>query len=586
MTNLPAALGFISAQLNQIQYVVTGAGSSVIAPSEVYAFDWTGAVSGTFNLKGVSYPVVQPCPITVTSPGGGVPDDYDGVVAGHLTNGMTSGTILAFRQVDGAEELQSPQCGIQPNGTFSLNLAGADPPAGTWNFMAMNTGFQQQGAFWPSPATYKNLEVQSYSITDTEYLITSQPASSANTFSFPSSEPGRKMFTLYDTGRAEYIAVCVPLTGNVRSFLVTAGQPGCGTGSVYQSFQYDQAMCLLAAIAMDEPAMAQRLVAGLLEFQTAGGKNEGGFIFSGQQLSPSYGDAAYRTGSHAIGAYALLCYLDYAPDDDSQDYQGAAVSALGWIGSQLIESGAAAGLYLGGNGTYTGAPQVFNPGAPIGWAATEHQLDIWHAYVKAAQVLGDPGWLTLAAELETAILAHLWNGSSFYQGYNPGGAGLVPDTGNPLDCHSWGAIWALDAGRPDITGKILSSTALAPFLLTQQYNGHTVTGYQVQYAADPSGDYPGATATISAEGTYGTAVACQHLGNSKQSAAITAAIDPLQGSDGSYPYVTVYDPVYGLTPSKAVIGPAWAILAGTPGSVWNLSMAAASAALRTPGGSL
>jgi len=245
-----------------------------------------------------------------------------------------------------------------------------------------------------------------------------------------------------------------------------------------------------------------------------------------------------------------------------------------------------AGLYLGGNGTYTGAPQVFNPGAPIGWAATEHQLDIWHAYVKAAQVLGDPGWLTLAAELETAILAHLWNGSSFYQGYNPGGAGLVPDTGNPLDCHSWGAIWALDAGRPDITGKILSSTALAPFLLTQQYNGHTVTGYQVQYAADPSGDYPGATATISAEGTYGTAVACQHLGNSKQSAAITAAIDPLQGSDGSYPYVTVYDPVYGLTPSKAVIGPAWAILAGTPGSVWNLSMAAASAALRTPGGSL
>jgi hypothetical protein len=573
MTNLTSALGFIESQMAQIQYPVTGASKSVIAAGEAYAAGWTGAVSGTFDLIGVSYATVQPCPIVVTSPSGGVPGSYNGVVTGHLTNGMTSGTILAFTLVAGTEELQSPQCAIHSDGTFALNLAGADQPAGAWNFMAMNTKLVQQGSFWPSPATYENLEVQSYSITDTEYLTATQPASSANTFSFPSSEPGRKMFTLYDTSLEQYIAVYVPLTGNVRSYSITAGQPNYGTSLAYQSYQYDQAMCLLAAIAMNEPAIAQQLAAGLLAFQTAGGQNDGGFIFSGPQLSPSYGDPAYRTGSHAIGAYALLSYLDYAPGDDSRDYQGAAVSALDWLGTQLIQDGPAAGLYLGGNGTYTGTPPVLKAGAPILWAATEHQLDIWHAYVLAAEVLAEPSWLSQASALETAILAGLWDGSQFYQGSDPSGTTMVPDTGNPLDGHSWGAIWAQDAGRPDIASKILNSTALAPFLLTQEYGGHSVTGYQPEYASDPSGDYPGATPTIWAEGTYGTAVAYQHLGNSAEAAVIIAAIDPLQNSDGSFPYVTVYDPVYDLTPSKAVIGPAWAILAGTPGSVWNLSLA-------------
>ena len=84
----------------------------------------------------------------------------------------------------------------------------------------------------PSPPMYIGLEVQSWAITDTEYLVATQQASADHTFAFPASQPGRKMFVLYDTADDCPVAVHVPVTGNVRSYLVTPGQPGYGTAFV------------------------------------------------------------------------------------------------------------------------------------------------------------------------------------------------------------------------------------------------------------------------------------------------------------------------------------------------------------------
>ena len=86
MTNLISALSFIESQLGQIQYPVTGPGDSTIAPSQTWPADWTGEVTGTFDLVGVGYPTVQRCPITVTSPAGTIADSYRGTV-----NGMVQG---------------------------------------------------------------------------------------------------------------------------------------------------------------------------------------------------------------------------------------------------------------------------------------------------------------------------------------------------------------------------------------------------------------------------------------------------------------------------------------------------------------
>ena len=482
MTDTKACLDFIESQMRQIQYVAATA--STIQPAQDWLSGYTGPVSGTFSLSGVSYATQ--------------PDDS------------------------------------------------------------------------PSPATYAGLEVQSWAITDTEYLVARQPARADHTFAFPATQPGRKMFVLYDIADETPIAVHVPVTGNVRSYLVAPGQPGYGTAFAYQSYLYDQAICLIAVIAEGQATMAGQLVSGLLRFQTPAGANAGGFILSGQQLSPDYGDPVYRTGAHAIATYALLAYMQAYPGDDDQDYRAAALSALGWLSTQKADSGAQAGLFRGGEGAYDAPGEVLDSGAEIAGCATEHQFDIWHAFVKAALVLQDESWSHNAAELAGAIWGVLYDpaGRRFYQGYEPGSG---PDTGDPLDMHSWAAIWADRCGRPDVAGAVLNDGALGPFKVTQ--NG--ITGYQPEYASDPSGDYPGATPTIWSEGTFFTAYAFGRLGQAAAADAIIAGIDPAQQPDGSFAYCSVHDPAYELTPSQCVIGPAWAILANLGTGIWDESPPAA-----------
>jgi hypothetical protein len=474
MTDTKACLDFIASQMRQIQYIAATA--STIHPARDWLSAYTGPVSGTFSLSGVSYP---------TRPG------------------------------DGA-----------------------------------------------SPPTYIGLEVQSWAVTDTEYLVARQPARADHTFAFSSTHPGRKMFVLWDTTDENPIAVHVPVTGNVRSYLVAPGQPGYGTAFAYQSYLYDQAMCLIAAIAEGQATMARHLVGGLLRFQTPAGANAGGFILSGQQLSPDYGDPVYRTGAHAIATYALLAYVQAYPGDD--DHQAAALSALGWLSTQKAVSGAQAGLYRGGAGVYEAPGETLDPKAEITGCATEHQFDVWHAFVKAALVLQDDKWLRNAAELAEAVWGVLYDPARrrFYQGYETGSG---PDTGDPLDMHSWAAIWAERCGRPDVAGAVLNDTALAPFKVAQD----GIKGYQPEYASDPSGDYPGATPTIWSEGTFFTAYALRRLGQAPAADAIIAGIDPAQQPDGSFAYCSVHDPAYELTPSQCVIGSAWAILANRGTGIWD-----------------
>lgn len=478
MIDTKACLDFIECQMRQIQYIAVTA--STIHPAQDWLSGYTGPVSGTFSLSGVSY---------------------------------------ATRPAD-----------------------------------------------WPSPATYVGLEVQSWAITDTEYLVARQPARADHTFAFGSTQPGRKMFVLWDTTDEIPIAVHVPLTGNVRSYLVAPGQPGYGTAFAYQSYLYDQAMCLVAAIAEGRATMARQLVGGLLRFQTPAGTNAGGFVLSGQQLSPDYGDPVYRTGAHAIATYALLAYMQAYPGDNDEDYRAAALSALGWLSTQKAASGPQAGLFRGGAGVYESPGEALDCGAQIRGCATEHQFDVWHAFIKAALVLQDESWSDNAAELAEAIWSVLYDPARrrFHQGYEPGSG---PDTGDPLDMHSWAAIWADRCGRPDVAGAVLNQAALGPFEVSQD----GVTGYQPEYASDPSGDYPGATPTIWSEGTFFTAYAFRRLGQDPTAEAIIAGIDPAQQPDGSFAYCSVHDPAYELTPSQCVIGPAWAIMAGLGAGIWDES---------------
>jgi len=358
----------------------------------------------------------------------------------------------------------------------------------------------------------------------------------------------------------------VPPIQNIRSYAVASNELGYGTNFVNYCYSYDQAIALLAMLAVGDMSTAQQLASGLLKLQTSGGGSDGGFVFSAPQLSASYGSAYYRTGAHAFATYALLCYVEAYPTDATQNYTTAIQKALAYLDRQLSASGNTSGLYLGGTGLYNdpaGEPETFNQKYNIAWASTEHNFDVWHAYQKAGAVLGDSTATAKATALQQQMLNKLWDGthSRFYQGMQSNGA----DTSDPLDTHTWGAIWLHNVGRDDLAAQVMSAAALAPFQCTDK----GARGYAAAYA---SGGYPGIVPSVWSEGTFGAAMAFLAIGDTVHWQATIDGIAGNQEADGSFRYVTTADATYQFTSSKSTIGAAWAVLAALGHGIWDVSV--------------
>lgn len=559
------ASGFIQ---NMLSPLVTLTTPSTIRLDHVYDVSYTGPVSGSFDLLGVSPATVQLCPIVITTPVGTIPDSYFGTVTGAITNysGLTNGpyTVQSYKTTDMAYE-QPSSTTVNDDGTFILDLSTTpDTRAGTWSFALLDTDSNPVGQPWPQVTSYTDLILQHSVVTDTTYPVSSVPLTTDGQFSFLATRVGLKLFQIVDSSSAILAQSVAPVT-NVRSYLVAAGEPGYGTSFPTYSYTYDQSIALLAMLAEGNLAQAQTLAAGLLAVQTTSGAQAGGFPFSAPQLSLSYSSPYYRTGAHAFATYALLAYVAACPEDTTSDYQGAITQAFSYIATQLSTSGTAAGLYLGGSGEYTdppGQPEIFNQSYNVAWAATEHNLDVWQAFNLAARVLGDSSYQTLANTLEANIMSLLWDSKNqrFYQGMDPTG----PDSSDPLDMHSWGGIWLCNTGRTDLAAQVLSETSLAPFVVTDA----GVTGYTSAYA---SGGYPGIIPSVWSEGTFGVALAFLALGDTVNWQATVDGIAGGQRPDGSFRYVTETDTTYEFTVSESTIGAAWAILAVLGCGIWGIT---------------
>jgi hypothetical protein len=151
----------------------------------------------------------------------------------------------------------------------------------------------------------------------------------------------------------------------------------------------------------------------------------------------------------------------------------------------------------------------------------------------------------------------------FYQGMRPEG----PDPADPLDCHSWGAMFLVARGRMAQAQSIITPEMLAPYKHTR----HGATGYAPIRPGDP--EYPGAVPTVWAEGTFGVALAFLATGDLARWYQTILDIMPLQDEDGSYPYVTDTSDTYDWTPSKGVIGCTWGILAVLGHGIWSAEVA-------------
>lgn len=564
-THAMSALNWLDSMTGTRTNITT---ASTITPTSTYADNYTGPVSGTFQLTGATYATKSDASIEIDSPTT-VSDTYAGVIQGKVLTTPTPSRwiIQVYKRTSGGDVQVAKQALADgTTGQFTIDLSDiVSPPAGQWAFgiLDANASYAEYGTKWPSQSYYDGLEVQQKVITDAIYDWSTTKALADGTFSFPNSQNGRKLFRLVDTASGNVLAEYVQPTGLIRSFKLAPSDPAYGTAFEDQSYVYDQAVALLAAIGSSDQTLADKLATGLLAFQQTTGTHAGGFVFAAPQLSPSYRDEQYRTGAHAIATDALLVYIEKYPNvSNITTYQTAAENALTFLDGLLSSSGTTSGLYLGGYGDYTGPSGSFDASVVIPWASTEHNIDIWNTFVEASKVLGDApvNYTQKAATLNAAIVGKLYSTSEhrYYQGMQASGV----DASDPLDVNSWGAMQMYSSGRYDEALQALAR--LTPFKFTSQ----GVTGYGPFY--DSTG-YPGAVPTVWFEGSFGVALALYHVGDYDAYRSLLTDLAAGQQNDGAFQYATDEDATYSITTRQSVASTAWYILATTGRSaIWNV----------------
>lgn len=550
---------------SMLRTTTTVATSSTILPSQDRPASYMGPLKGTVELTGATYPIVNTASIAVATPAT-IADSYRGVVTGTVLETPSSNRwiIQAYKRTNlGTSQVAIQALADGTTGAFSIDLSSVDPGVeGEWMFglLDANASYAPHGDLWPTVDTYEGLEVQQFIVTDAIYYWASVPApANGGDYWFENSNTGTKLYRLVDTNTNAILAEYVQPTGLVRSYQYEPTDDEFGTGMAERSYVYDQAMALFAAIASGKDAEAKLLVDGLIKFQTVGGEHDGGFVFAAPQLSPSYTDPFYRTGAHAIAVDALLAYIEaYGNDVDRPQYIADAKRALTFINTTFSDVPATSGLYLGGYGEYAGSPQVFNPSTVVSWASVEHNMDIWHVFMRAQRLFGAE-YSTKASALATAIQSKLYNTaeSRLNQGVNGG----IPDTADPLDANTWGAIYLNASGKPSLATRSLNRLNL--FSVTDQ----GVTGYAPFYSA---GGYPGAVETVWYEGSFGAVLAYYRTGHYEEYRETLNHLMSAQQSDGSFRYSTTQDPAYDIGTSRSVAATAWFVVS-TAGrdTMWN-----------------
>ncbi len=549
---------------NQIQTSTQTTGEGYVTTNQQYSKQYTGPISGTFAVDPAKYPVVSDASIEITSPSA-LPDNYSGTVTGKVLTTPTEWRwiIQVYKEVNGVyTQVPKQALADATTGEFTIDLSDVvNPPAGSWTFGILDAenSYAPYGEKWPAQTYYDGLEVQLKLVTDGIYDWDSIKAPADNTFTFPSSNTGVKMTRLVDTTTGEILAEYVPLTGLIRSYQIDEDDPAYGTAFGEETFVYDQAIGLLAAISTGDESFATRLVEGLLLMQETSGTHQGGFAFAAPQLAPEYRNVLIRTGAHAIATDALLAYIEKYPSSVNNElYTERAQLALDFIDTTQSTAGTTQGLYLGGFGDYSGPGGSFAPNTQITWASTEHNIDIWHTFKRAGAVIGG-SYGAKADALGAQMTAKLLNADTgrYSQGMTVDG----PDIADPLDVNSWGAIQLY--GTNQLTNAQVSLDALESFKVTRG----GVVGYAPFY---DSVGYPNATPTVWYEGSYGVLMAFARTGKISTYRAALNSLKTGQEPDGSFRYATDADPIYEISDHKSVASTAWFVLASTGlDGMWN-----------------
>ena len=344
-------------------------------------------------------------------------------------------------------------------------------------------------------------------------------------------------------------------SGLLRSYNVPAADAGQTPADIYYDafnnacFLYDQAVALIAFLQLGERDAARKLVDALLIVQNP----DGSFPFANDQ-SVLF---EHNCGFIRIGAVAWVCYaLLLADRPEFRDWfagrtANAARNCLDFLSTYRNPLG----LVNGGKGRYVGT--VLDPHYAVPWWSTEHNIDTWWCFDLAAELYGDCGYRTVAAEMRAALETVGWNEARgiFWQGglYTEGGN--EPDGQHALDMMSWGGVVLNKWSRsPDTKAAIDRMYRL-------YYVTDAPTGLSGFTTFIPEDGYPlGTVRSPWYEGSFG-AVAAIRTQDPSRANDLMATLVKAQHHDGSYPYALQEDPINEIRTFPSLIGAAWNIVA-------------------------
>jgi beta propeller repeat protein len=295
---------------------------------------------------------------------------------------------------------------------------------------------QEKALYWLDRQTITFSEVQDIP----GYILASNMITRYKSFTQAGAERVRKAW--YSATVGSYVVgydYCYYGTPDQKRYL---GRSGRG-------FIYDQGLALIARTMLAQPTQAQALGNYVSSFQNSGQLSTTitgslGFSFNGQGYwgeKDNFYDMDYlRTGANAWLGYGLLFY--------ARQYSGAQFAdTITRVADYILDhqvldpADARYGLFTGGFGNWL--DDEFQDQS-IGWAATEHNIDVYFFLRDLGRMTGEDRY-TAAADLLRANMPKLWDETKgrLNQGMSISG---TLDTNDALDAASWGAIYWVAVG--------------------------------------------------------------------------------------------------------------------------------------------
>jgi len=138
-------------------------------------------------------------------------------------------------------------------------------------------------------------------------------------------------------------------------------------------------------------------------------------------------------------AWAIIALLSYYEKGGGIQYRDAAITLGDWIELHCRAAGTSAtGGYTGG---YEGWEKPDPPGpVPITWKSTEHNIDVYVAFIRLYEATGDQIWKDRALNAKNFVKAmwdeaqgHFWTGTE-------GDGESINKSNVPADVNTWGLM--------------------------------------------------------------------------------------------------------------------------------------------------